>query len=114
MCSSWKKRFEDEQLDLCHHMAVPSQSRGLVVTPDDSRIAVFNSRICKWLSGEIPIGGHKDAISIVGDKLIVEINYTFYWNPFKNRQIASRIILHLSVDVLFTIIINWSCMVDGV
>ena len=43
-----------------------------MVTPDDSRTAVFNSRNCKGLNGKIPIGDHKDPISIVGDKLLRE------------------------------------------
>ena len=42
----------------------------VTVTPEDNRIAVFNKGICKGLNGRIPVGGHNDPISIVGDNLL--------------------------------------------
>jgi hypothetical protein len=42
----------------------------VIVTPDANRIAVFSRGICKGLNGKIPVGGHVDPSSIVGDRLL--------------------------------------------
>jgi hypothetical protein len=42
----------------------------VTVTPDASRIAVFSNGICNGLNGEIPVGGHVEPNSIVGDNLL--------------------------------------------
>jgi hypothetical protein len=42
----------------------------VTVTPDANRIAVFSSGICIGLKGEIPVGGHVDRNSIVGDNVL--------------------------------------------
>ena len=33
-------------------------------------MAVFNRGICKGLNGKITVGGHKDPISTVGERLL--------------------------------------------
>ena len=43
----------------------------LFITPDDNRKAVFNCGINNGLNEKILIGGHKDSILIVGDKLLL-------------------------------------------
>ena len=38
---------------------------------------MFNKRICRGLNGRIPVGGHSEPISIVGDSLL--------WNNINNN-----------------------------
>ena len=45
-------------------------STSLLRAIEDNKIAVFNKGICKGLNGRIPVGGHNDPISIVGDNLL--------------------------------------------
>jgi hypothetical protein len=42
----------------------------VTVTPDASKIAVFSKGICRRLNGIIPVGGHVEPNSIVGDRLL--------------------------------------------
>lgn len=41
----------------------------VTVTPEANRMAVFNSGTCIGLNGSIPVGGHVDPNSMVGDSL---------------------------------------------
>ena len=66
----------------------------MTVTPDDSRIEVFNSGICNGLNGKVPIGGHRDPISIVGDKLLRKNQK----NEMKNNTICALGNLHYQIS----------------
>jgi hypothetical protein len=65
----------------------------VTVTPDDRRMAVFSNGICSGLNGWIPVGGHVDPSSIVGDNLL-------WKNAQKNEmkkntsEVINRIIPH--------------------
>jgi hypothetical protein len=51
------------------------------VTPDASRIDVFNSGICIRLNGEIPVGGHVDPSLSAGESLL--------WKKAQKRAIST-------------------------
>jgi len=42
----------------------------VIEIPEDKRIVVFKSGICKGLKGSIPLGGHIIPISTFGDNLL--------------------------------------------
>lgn len=67
----------------------------VTVTPEASRIAVFRSGICRGLKGWIPVGGHIDPSSIVGDNLLWK---NAQKNDAKNNtsEMMNRIIPHRS------------------
>jgi hypothetical protein len=62
----------------------------VTVTPDANRIAVFSRGICRGLNGKIPVGGHVEPNSIVGDKLRICLLGNF---------IVSAILKHVQLSI---------------
>lgn len=55
----------------------------VTVTPEASRMAVFRRGTCRGLNGWIPVGGHVDPNSIVGDSLL--------WKKAQKNDAKNRI-----------------------
>jgi hypothetical protein len=78
----------------------------VTVTPDASRIAVFSRGICIGLKGVIPVGGHIDPNSIVGDSLLWK-NAQKKDTKNKTSEIINRIIPHRSPVVTLLVCMPW-------